>query len=119
MTSLPLKQLGKDGPQVPCIGFGLMGLSAAYGAVGSTEERLKVLDRAYELGERFWDSADLMRSKAYADSEDLVGEWFRRHGKREDVSMLRKSKSLQSPPVAKESPRMPRVTPSMVAATPI
>lgn len=59
MASLPLHQLGKDGPQVACMGFGLMSLSSAYGAVGSTEERLKVLDRAYELGERFWDSADV------------------------------------------------------------
>lgn len=59
-----------------------MGLSSAYGAVESTEERLKVLDRAYELGETFWDSADV-----YADSEDLVGEWFKRSGKRNDVSV--------------------------------
>lgn len=62
------------------MGFGLMGLSSAYGAVEPTEKRLKVLDRAYELGERFWDSADV-----YRDSEDLVGEWFKRTGKRGDV----------------------------------
>lgn len=59
MTSLPKHQLGKDGPEVSCLGFGLMGLSGAYGAFESTEDRLKVLDRAYELGERFWDSADV------------------------------------------------------------
>lgn len=59
MTSLPKHRLGKDGPEVSCLGFGLMGLSGAYGAFESTEDRLKVLDRAYELGERFWDSADV------------------------------------------------------------
>lgn len=32
------------------------GLSAFYGKVDSDEERFKVLDRAYELGERHWDS---------------------------------------------------------------
>lgn len=59
MTRVTKHQLGKNGPQVNCMGLGLMGLSTAYGAVGPTEERLKVLDRAYELGERFWDSADV------------------------------------------------------------
>ncbi|KAL8771711.1 MAG: hypothetical protein Q9209_002902 [Squamulea sp. 1 TL-2023] len=102
MTSLPKHQLGKDGPKVSCLGFGLMGLSSAYGATGPTEERLKVLDRAYELGERFWDSADVRpppcidllrqaeRDQVYADSEDLVGEWFKRNGKRDDVFLATK-----------------------------
>ena len=60
MPPIAKHQLGKNGPQIPCMGFGLMGLSIAYGAVESTEERLKVLDRAYEMGETFWDSADVM-----------------------------------------------------------
>ncbi|KAH9203366.1 NADP-dependent oxidoreductase domain-containing protein [Leptodontidium sp. 2 PMI_412] len=68
---IQMRQIGKNGPRVPALGFGLMGLSAAYGAPESDEARFKVLDRAYELGETFWDSADL-----YADSEDLVGKWF-------------------------------------------
>ena len=34
-----------------------MGLSAFYGKPEPDEERFKVLDRAYELGERFWDTA--------------------------------------------------------------
>ncbi|KAL8674741.1 MAG: hypothetical protein Q9168_000825 [Polycauliona sp. 1 TL-2023] len=85
MISLPKHQLGKDGPQVPCLGFGLMGLSGAYGTIEPTEDRLKVLDRAYELGERFWDSADV-----YADSEELVGQWFKRTGKRDDIFLATK-----------------------------
>lgn len=32
-----------------------MGLAGAYGTVGDDEERFKILDRAYELGETFWD----------------------------------------------------------------
>ena len=28
---LPTRQLGKDGPRVPAMGFGLMGLSIGYG----------------------------------------------------------------------------------------
>ena len=54
---LPTRQLGKNGPQVTALGFGTMGLSAFYGATESDELRFKVLDHAYERGERFWDSA--------------------------------------------------------------
>lgn len=32
-TKLPKKQFGKNGPLVPSLGFGLMGLSSTYGAV--------------------------------------------------------------------------------------
>lgn len=86
MTSqLPTRQLGKDGPHVTALGFGAMGLSAFYGKPEPDEERFKVLDRAYELGERNWDSADM-----YADSEDLLGKWFKRTGKRNDIFLATK-----------------------------
>lgn len=62
-----------------------MGLSAFYGKPESDEERFRVLDRAYELGETFWDSADV-----YMDSEDLIGKWFKRTGKREDIFIATK-----------------------------
>ncbi|KAI6092925.1 Aldo/keto reductase-like protein [Hypoxylon rubiginosum] len=74
---LPTGQLGKNGPTVPQLGFGLMGLSVGHGSVASDEDRFKVLDRAWELGEVFWDSAF-----AYGDSEDLVGKWFKLHPER-------------------------------------
>jgi aryl-alcohol dehydrogenase-like predicted oxidoreductase len=57
--SVPLRQLGKNGPSVPALGFGLMGLSYdSYGSISGDEERFAVLDRAYELGETFWDSSE-------------------------------------------------------------
>lgn len=62
-----------------------MGLSAFYGALESDEERFKVLDRAYELGQNFWDSADV-----YGDSEDLIGKWFQRTGKRKEIFLANK-----------------------------
>jgi len=77
---LSKRQLGRDGPLVTALGFGGMGLSVFYGKVDSDEERFKILDRAYELGETFWDSADM-----YGDNEDLIGKWFQRTGKRDDV----------------------------------
>ena len=93
MTSqLPTRQLGKNGPHVTALGFGAMGLSAFYGKAESDDERFKVLDRAYELGERNWDSADM-----YADSEDLIGQWFKRTGKRNDIFLATKFGNLVSP----------------------
>lgn len=60
-----------------------MGISIAYGATESDEERLKVLDRAWELGCTNWDTAD-----AYADSEDLIGKWFKLHPERRNDIFL-------------------------------
>ncbi|KAH9207398.1 NADP-dependent oxidoreductase domain-containing protein [Leptodontidium sp. 2 PMI_412] len=84
-SQLLTRQLGKDGPKVPALGFGLMGLSAFYGKADTDEERFKVLDRAVELGETFWDSAD-----AYGDSEELVGKWFTATGKRDQIFIATK-----------------------------
>jgi aryl-alcohol dehydrogenase-like predicted oxidoreductase len=51
--------LGKNGPSVPALGFGLMGLShPTYGSYPSDEERFAVLDRAVELGATFWDTSE-------------------------------------------------------------
>ena len=62
-----------------------MGLSGFYGEIESDEDRFKVLDKAYEMGETFWDTADV-----YADSEDLIGKWFKRTGKRNDIFLATK-----------------------------
>jgi aryl-alcohol dehydrogenase-like predicted oxidoreductase len=79
------------------------GLSAFYGKVDSDEERFKVLDRAYELGETHWDSKllhspctykKLITNPAgadiYGDSEELLGKWFKRTGKREEIFLTTK-----------------------------
>ncbi|RGP62798.1 alcohol dehydrogenase [Fusarium longipes] len=85
-TQLPLRQLTKNGPKIPAIGFGLMGISIGYGAAESDEERLKVLDRAWELGCTNWDTADI-----YGDSEEIVGKWFKLHPeRRQDIFLATK-----------------------------
>lgn len=57
----------------------------AYGAVESDEERFKVLDHAYEIGSTFWDTANV-----YGDSEELLGKWFKRTGKRDEIFLATK-----------------------------
>ncbi|CAA7257354.1 unnamed protein product [Cyclocybe aegerita] len=56
-----------------------------YGPIENDEERFKVLDSAFEQGCTFWDSADL-----YGDSEELVGKWFKRTGKRDQIFIATK-----------------------------
>ncbi|OCL09977.1 Aldo/keto reductase [Glonium stellatum] len=68
---LPTRPLGKNGPQIPRLGLGLVGLSGVYGLAGSDTERLAFLDEVYKRGETFWDTAD-----EYGDCEDLLGKWF-------------------------------------------
>ena len=82
---LPTRKLGKNGPEVVALGLGLMGIAIAYGTADPDEDRLAFLDRAYELGATTWDSADI-----YADSEDLIGKWFARTGKRDDIFLATK-----------------------------
>ena len=77
--NIPTVPLGKNGPKIPQQGIGLMGLSFN-GPTKSDEERLKFLDDVYATGERFWDSADF-----YGDSEDLLGKWFKKSGKRDEI----------------------------------
>ncbi|RDW76110.1 aldo reductase-2 [Coleophoma crateriformis] len=86
---LPTRQLGKDGPYVCAMGFGMMGLSVFYGSIPSDSERLAFLDQVFARGETFWDSADV-----YGDSEDLLGKWFKQTGKRDEVFLATKFANL-------------------------
>ncbi|KAL5365144.1 NADP-dependent oxidoreductase domain-containing protein [Aspergillus floccosus] len=78
--SLSLRAVGRDGPKVPVVGLGFGSLAGFYGAPGTLDERLGQLDHAHATGLRFWDLADI-----YGDSEDIVGEWFKRSGKRDNI----------------------------------
>ncbi|TAQ86892.1 hypothetical protein B7494_g4803 [Chlorociboria aeruginascens] len=91
-AKLPTRALGRNGPQVPAIGLGLMGLSTFYGKPGSDEERFKFLDRAYELGAVHWDSAQM-----YGDNEVLLGKWFQRTGKRKEIFLTTKFGNFVTP----------------------
>jgi aryl-alcohol dehydrogenase-like predicted oxidoreductase len=57
--TLPTRPLGKDGPQLPRLGLGLMNNSGMYNLAGSDESRFAFLDAAYAKGETFWDTGEL------------------------------------------------------------
>ncbi|KZT55558.1 Aldo/keto reductase [Calocera cornea HHB12733] len=86
MPTMPTRKIGDA--DVSAIGFGAMGIGGVmFGPTGMTmDERLAVLDRAYELGCTFWDTANI-----YGDSEALMGEWFKRNPtKRADIFLATK-----------------------------
>jgi len=86
---LPTRSLGRNGPQVTALGFGLMvslelnslhktrlakfnwdpqGMSAFYGPPMKDEDAFPLLDRSIELGCTFWDTrfaCDWCDSSAY------------------------------------------------------
>ncbi|KAH9901325.1 Aldo/keto reductase [Cubamyces lactineus] len=80
---LPTRKVGTS--SVSAIGYGAMGISAFYGKPLPDEERFKVLDAVYENGCTFWDTANI-----YADSEELIGKWFKRTGKRDEIFLATK-----------------------------
>lgn len=84
------RKIGNDA--VSPIGFGLMALSAFYGAIENDEERFKVLDAALEEGCTFWDSADI-----YGDNEDLLGKWFKKTGNRDKIFLATKFGIVRTP----------------------
>ncbi|KIW92738.1 uncharacterized protein Z519_06586 [Cladophialophora bantiana CBS 173.52] len=90
--SLPTRQLGKGGPQVTALGFGLMGLSIFYGKKLPDDQRMKFLDHVLESGETFWDSSDV-----YGDSEDLLGQWFKKTGNRSKIFLCTKFANIRQP----------------------
>jgi aryl-alcohol dehydrogenase-like predicted oxidoreductase len=55
------RRLGKEGPLVPAIGLGTMGMSEFYGQVTEkdNEQSVQVLNDAIDLGCNFWDTADI------------------------------------------------------------
>jgi aryl-alcohol dehydrogenase-like predicted oxidoreductase len=64
-----IRTLGPEGPQVPSIGLGCMGMSAFYGAADEAQARATIA-RALELGCNFLDTSDMYGPYT---NEQLVG----------------------------------------------
>lgn len=57
--TVPTRRLGKDGPLVPAMGFGLMMMTAAnYGDLPEDDARFELLDHALQIGATFWDTSE-------------------------------------------------------------
>ncbi|CAE6461476.1 unnamed protein product [Rhizoctonia solani] len=83
MSTTVTRRIGDS--NFPAIGFGAMGIGGrTYGKFVSSENesRFKVLDRLLELGCTHWDTANV-----YGDSEELIGNWFKRTGKRDQFGI--------------------------------
>ncbi|KAI0247979.1 Aldo/keto reductase [Lactifluus subvellereus] len=81
--TLPTRKIGNT--DVTAIGYGTMGISINYGAPLSDEEAFQILDAVYESGCTNWDTASI-----YGGSEDLIGKWFKRTGKRDEIFLASK-----------------------------
>ncbi|HET6348531.1 MAG TPA: aldo/keto reductase [Candidatus Krumholzibacteria bacterium] len=80
------RKLGRNGPEIPAMGFGCMsiGIASTYtSSVQSDEEAVKLLHRSLDLGVTFLDTADI-----YGDSEDKVGKAIK--GRRDQVFLATK-----------------------------
>jgi aryl-alcohol dehydrogenase-like predicted oxidoreductase len=65
------RKLGTSGLEVSALGLGCMGLSFGYGPATDTQDAIKLIRKAYELGVTFFDSAE-----AYGPykNEEMLGE---------------------------------------------
>lgn len=80
---MKIRKLGPFNLEVSAIGLGCMGMSHAYGTNYNDAESLKVLDKAYELGIYFWDTAEMYGPYI---NETLVGKALK--GKPRDKIIL-------------------------------
>jgi aryl-alcohol dehydrogenase-like predicted oxidoreductase len=78
------KSLGNAGPQTSRLGLGCMGMSEFYGQ-GNDQESIGVIHRAYDLGVRFFDTADMYGPYT---NEVLVGKAIK--GFRDDITLATK-----------------------------
>jgi aryl-alcohol dehydrogenase-like predicted oxidoreductase len=82
------RRLGKNGPDVPALGLGCMGMSISYGEPND-EESIATIHRAHELGANL-----LVTSDAYGNgiNEELIGKAIK--GRRNDFLVATKFGNL-------------------------
>ena len=81
-AQLPFRILGKDSAtlRVSALGLGCMGMSANHGVPPEEKAMIKLLHEAYELGVRYFDTAEIygphtnaiLLGKAFGDRRDTV-----------------------------------------------
>lgn len=70
-TTMKIRRLGKNGPEVSALGLGCMGMSFSYGPAGDKKEMISLLRTAVEHGVTFFDTAEVYGPFI---NEELLGE---------------------------------------------
>ncbi|CAI6336843.1 unnamed protein product [Periconia digitata] len=86
MTSnFPRRSLGDT--TVSALGLGCMGMSTMLfmGMTRNEDEVFDTLSKAADMGITFWDTSDF-----YGDNEQLIGKWFRKTGRRNEIFLATK-----------------------------
>jgi aryl-alcohol dehydrogenase-like predicted oxidoreductase len=96
MTTIPL---GRTGEQVSSLALGCM----LMGTATSEPESFEILDRYHAAGGRFLDTADcyawwVRDGDTGGESETLLGRWFARTGRRDEVFLATKGGAWVSDP---------------------
>ncbi|EIN12485.1 Aldo/keto reductase [Punctularia strigosozonata HHB-11173 SS5] len=84
LSKLPLRRLGRNGPEVSALGLGTMAIGAFYGKT-DVNAAMNALTYAADRGMTFWDCADI-----YGTSEATLGKWFKETGRRNEIFLATK-----------------------------
>ncbi|KAK0554637.1 hypothetical protein OC846_001537 [Tilletia horrida] len=80
--SIPTRQIGKNGPKIPQIGYGAMGLAAFYGPPSSQEVVDACLQEVIKQGVSMIDTSDIytdMSSGKLGLGEEQIGRFLKSH----------------------------------------
>ena len=84
------KKLGSTNVDVSTICLGTM----TWGEQNSKADGFEQMDYAIENGVNFWDTAEIyaipMREETYGETENIIGEWFKKTKKRDKVILATK-----------------------------
>jgi len=83
--NFPQRRLGDT--TVSALGLGCMGMSTmlVMGLPRDEQEVFDTLTKAADMGITFWDTSD-----AYGDNEELLGKWFQKTGRRNEIFLATK-----------------------------
>ena len=84
------KKLGNTDLDVSTICLGTM----TWGEQNTQDEGFQQMDYALDQGVNFWDTAEIysipMREQTYGETERIIGNWFEKSNKRDEVILATK-----------------------------